>query len=76
MECPGASTIKGTPALKIKACPECGSEIEIFSNEFQTQCKQCGFIAFNDIQSCLSWCKFARDCVGDDVYERFMNKLT
>jgi len=69
--CPGAGNIKGTPDLKIKTCPECGNEIEIFSSDIQTQCDQCGFIAFNDTQSCLTWCKYARECVGDEIYERF-----
>ena len=67
--CPGASGIRGTPTLSEKACPNCGKPIEMFSTDMQVQCV-CGFIAYNDIQSCISWCKYARECVGDELYER------
>ncbi|MEI6602700.1 MAG: hypothetical protein WCL54_04375 [Clostridia bacterium] len=71
--CPGAGNISGTPTLKIKLCPECGREIELFSSESQREC-ECGFIAYNNIQSCIQWCKSARECVGDALYEELMNK--
>jgi len=66
--CPGAANISGTPTLKVKFCPECGAEIELFSSDLQRVCR-CGFIAYNDIQSCIQWCKSARECVGDEMYE-------
>ncbi len=66
--CPGAASLRGTPTLKEKICPECGEIIEIFSTEMQVQC-ECGFVAYNDDQNCVSWCKYARECVGDEMYE-------
>jgi hypothetical protein len=69
--CPGAVEIRGTPTLKEKTCPECNRIIEIFSVDMQVQC-ECGFIAYNNILSCISWCEYARDCVGDELYERLM----
>ncbi|GHS85733.1 hypothetical protein AGMMS49957_02460 [Synergistales bacterium] len=72
--CPGAAGIKGAPTLKIKTCPECGGEIEIFSVDTQVACPACGFIAYNDALSCVSWCKYARECVGDAMYERFVSR--
>lgn len=69
--CPGSFGIKGTPTLKIKICPDCGRELELFSTEIKTVCKKCGFVAYNDAQSCIQWCKYARECVGDELYERF-----
>lgn len=73
--CPGSAYIKGTPTLAEKNCPNCGEKLEIFSNEIQVTCK-CGFIAYNDIQSCIKWCMYARDCVGDEIYEKFTeNKI-
>ena len=68
-KCPGAANIHGTPSLKEKICPECGAVIEIFSVDMQVQC-QCGFIAYNDTQSCINWCAYARECVGDEAYEQ------
>ena len=69
--CPGAARFKGAPELEIKICPECGKEIEIFSVESHAKCA-CGFTAYNDAQSCIKWCKYARQCVGDEVYEEMM----
>ena len=68
--CPGAAVFKGAQELKIKVCPECGEEIEIFSRDTHTQCK-CGFTAYNDSQNCIKWCAYARECVGDEIYEKF-----
>jgi hypothetical protein len=70
--CPG-SVIFRSPALAVKICPQCGKEIELFSTDPYTQCG-CGFIAFNDIQSCLQWCAHARECAGENVYEQFIAK--
>ncbi len=70
--CPGASNIKGAPTLKIKLCPECGNEIELFSCDVKTSCTECGFVAYNDSQSCISWCNYAKDCIGENLYNQFM----
>jgi len=69
--CPGAARMKGTPEIHVKTCPECGKEIEIFSVDTHTQCV-CGFIAYNQTQNCIAWCAYARECVGDEIYEMFM----
>lgn len=72
--CPGAQNIRGTPTLTEKACPVCGEIIEIFSIDVSVQCK-CGFVAYNDVQSCIKWCARARECVGEEVYERLINHM-
>ena len=69
--CPGAARVKGTPEIIEKICPECGREIEMFTSDAYAQC-ECGFIAYNDAQSCIKWCKFAEECVGEEIYEQFM----
>jgi Fe-S-cluster-containing dehydrogenase component len=39
-------------------------------------CKQCGKTITRDmIPSCIEWCPAARECVGDEKYERLMKKL-
>ena len=72
--CPGAANISGTPTLQIKSCPDCGADIELFSSDLQRVCS-CGFIAYNNIQSCIRWCRSARECVGDEMYEKMMGDL-
>lgn len=66
--CPGAGNLKGTPTLKIKKCPECGAEVEIFSSDTVIHCSACGFTIFNDIISCFRWCKSAKECLGEELY--------
>ncbi|KAF5059314.1 hypothetical protein DSECCO2_337390 [anaerobic digester metagenome] len=72
--CPGASRLR-TPTLEVRPCPRCGEEVEIFSNDRVVACSACGFEIYNDIQSCVRWCRYARECVGNEVYERLMSSL-
>lgn len=69
--CPSAAKLRGTPTLTGKICPVCGHEIEIFSIDTHIVC-ECGFIAYNDEQNCIKWCKYASDCVGEEIYDKFM----
>jgi len=55
-----------------KICPNCGQEVEIFSVDTEAVCENCGTVIYNDTLSCVQWCKFARQCVGDATYERMM----
>ncbi|OGO02970.1 MAG: hypothetical protein A2Y91_06195 [Chloroflexi bacterium RBG_13_54_8] len=73
-ECPGAVNIR-MPRLEVKDCPKCGEEIEIVSNEASARCPKCGFVVYNDLLSCVEWCEYARQCVGDKAYERVMEQL-
>jgi protein-tyrosine-phosphatase/ribosomal protein S27AE len=66
--CPGAAQFTRTPTLKIKKCPECGEDAEIFSTELKVNCSKCGFTIYNDLGSCIQWCKYAKECVGEEVY--------
>ena len=68
-ECPGAANLR-TPTLTIKKCPQCGEEVEIFSNDRKVKCSRCGFVVYNDLQSCVSWCRYAKECLGPDTYEK------
>ena len=61
-----------TPTISEKICPNCGNTIEIFSTDTEVACEKCGFVAYNDALSCVQWCKYARKCVGDEMYELMM----
>jgi ribosomal protein S27E len=67
--CPGAANIR-TPTLTIKKCPQCGEDVEVFSNDTTVTCGTCGFVIYNDIQSCVRWCRHARECVGEETYRK------
>ncbi len=68
--CPGTANIR-TPTLRIKLCPNCGGEVEIFSTDTEVSCPGCGFEIYNNLESCIQWCKYARDCVGEDNFQKF-----
>ena len=68
------SGCQGKPQIQIyeKKCPRCGAEIEIFSIDVKADCPNCGFTVYNDTLSCVQWCKYARECVGEKMYEQLM----
>jgi len=70
--CHGADGLK-TPTLDIKKCPECGAEVEMFSTDIERNCEKCGYTVYNDIQSCVQWCKYAIECVGEELYNKLMS---
>ncbi|MDR1821413.1 MAG: hypothetical protein LBQ91_03145 [Oscillospiraceae bacterium] len=67
-KCPGADRLRDA-VISEKTCPECGRQIEMFSI-FPTAVCECGFVAQNDAQSCVLWCAHARECVGNEMYEK------
>lgn len=68
--CPGSLGMK-TPELSLKSCPDCSFEIEIVSDEVSAECPRCRNTIYNSLQSCVQWCHYARDCVGDEIVQRF-----
>ncbi|MDO4634293.1 MAG: hypothetical protein Q4B01_10585 [Eubacteriales bacterium] len=52
-----------------KKCPQCGHEVEIFSVDTEAVCEHCGFVIYNDTLSCVQWCAYAKECVGEAMYE-------
>jgi NADH pyrophosphatase NudC (nudix superfamily) len=72
-KCPGTSTIL-QPTIRLKQCPECGAQVEVVSTDFKTNCDSCGFTIYNNVASCIQWCEYARECVGDEVYERLKSE--
>lgn len=61
-----------TPTIIEKECPNCGNLIELFSIDTQMACEKCGFVAYNDTLSCVQWCQYAKQCVGEEMYAHMM----
>ena len=69
-ECPGSKDIKSPKPEEIK-CRHCGAEVEIWTDETETKCKERGNMNSRLIgPTCLDWCAFAKECVGEDKYRR------
>ena len=58
--------------LTERVCPNCGNIIELFSVDTEVACDKCGFVAYNDTLSCVQWCKYAKQCVGEEMYAAMM----
>lgn len=71
--CPGAKLFR-QPEPEILRCPYCQEELEIWTDEIKTKCSKCKkTITREQAQSCLDWCKYAKECVGEDVYNKYMS---
>jgi hypothetical protein len=72
MNCPGQDRFKHPTPENIK-CVFCGEEVEIWTDEASTVCPKCKKTVTRDGgQSCLDWCKYAKECVGEDIYKKYM----
>ncbi|MCM8762796.1 MAG: phosphohydrolase [Candidatus Omnitrophica bacterium] len=48
-------------------CSKCGYALEIFSDEAKAICPKCGNLVCRErLPSCIDWCKYAKDCVGEE----------
>jgi NADH pyrophosphatase NudC (nudix superfamily) len=57
-------------------CPECGKEVEIFSDELRVKCRSCGAMVYPDrVPSCIEWCKNAKKCLGEEKWKNVMEAL-
>jgi len=62
------------PGLKLRVslhkCPNCGAEVEIFSDEIKVKCLKCGEMVYREkIPSCIDWCASARQCLGEERWK-------
>jgi DNA-directed RNA polymerase subunit RPC12/RpoP len=68
--CPGSKDIK-EPKPEDITCRHCGKDVEIWSDESEVKCKFCGKNNLRIIgPTCLDWCAFAKECVGEEKYKR------
>ena len=69
--CPGSVGFV-QPKPEIYRCPGCGREVEIWSDEAMANCPVCARTVFRPgMQSCLDWCKHAKDCVGAEKLDQY-----
>jgi len=46
--------------------------VEIWSDEATARCPSCGKLVIRtDTQSCIDWCRYARECLGDEGYREY-----
>lgn len=68
-QCPGQD--RRNIKAEIISCCYCGYGVEIFSDETRIKCPQCkGWVNRKILPSCVAWCKSARECVGEKMWEQ------
>jgi hypothetical protein len=73
--CPGSKEIR-TPFPEDIVCAFCTHKNEIWSDEPDMPCRNCGMIITRDMApSCIEWCPAARECVGAEKFDRLLKKL-
>ena len=56
--------------VSLHKCPECGAEVEIFSDELRAKCQKCGTNIYKEkVPSCVDWCQSARQCLGEERWK-------
>ena len=71
--CPGQSD----RYLKVDLipCPNCGYELEIFSDELKVNCPNCGEPVYRErLPSCIDWCPAAAQCLGPERWEQLQRE--
>jgi len=71
-KCPGSKGFR-QPRPEIIKCPSCGEEVEIWTDEIRAICPKCKRVVMRqEGPSCLDWCRYAKECVGEKTYARYM----
>lgn len=75
-KCPGSQGFS-QPHPEMINCPSCGAEAEIWTDEIKANCPKCKKNIVRETKlNCLDWCRYAKECVGGEVYRKFMdNKM-
>ncbi len=73
--CPGSAEIR-SPYPEEIVCVFCGGKVEIWTDEVETTCPNCGNTVSRDMKpSCILWCPAAKECIGSKKYEEIMKHL-
>ncbi|MCX6357715.1 MAG: phosphohydrolase [Candidatus Aureabacteria bacterium] len=69
--CPGMEGLR--EALPREIACACGRTVEIWCDETEARCHGCGRTVMADLlPACVAWCAAARECVGEEVYQRYL----
>ena len=69
--CPGQDMRK--LRVELFKCPNCGADVEIFSDEQSVRCQKCREkIVREQTPTCIEWCASARQCLGEDRWKAVM----
>lgn len=71
--CPGSMSFT-QPKIELVRCPHCGDTAEVWSDEADGKCVKCGHtVCRTTSQSCIDWCKYAKECLGAEEHKRYQD---
>ena len=74
--CPGSMAFS-QPKIEIVRCPHCGDDAEVWTDEAEGKCRKCAHpVIRSNTQSCIDWCKYAKDCLGDEGHKKYQEMKT
>lgn len=74
--CPGSQKFRQPQPDAIK-CPSCAEEVEIWSDEIKVKCPRCKTTLSREAEmTCLDWCHYAKECAGEEIYNRYTRNRT
>lgn len=72
IKCPGSQAFSQPHPENIK-CSHCSADVEIWSDEVRATCPGCKKTVTREQEmGCLEWCKYAKECVGEDRYKKYI----
>jgi hypothetical protein len=70
-KCPGSMSFT-QPKPEVVKCADCGADVEIWSDEATGTCLSCSkTVIRSETQSCVDYCKYAKECLGDDKFKQY-----
>lgn len=73
--CPGSAEIRSPYPEEVR-CFWCDAVNEIWSDETEKDCRNCGKKVSREMKpSCIEWCPAAKECIGAEKYDRLMKSL-
>jgi len=63
-KCPGQSSNRTAIEAVNIACPKCGRQVEMFSDESKRRCSCGNMVTRKVLPKCAAWCSAAAQCFG------------
>ncbi len=74
--CPGSGAF-AQPKIEIVSCPDCGGDVEVWSDEADGMCTACKkAVVRKNTQACMDWCRYAAQCLGEVKYKQYRTLKT
>lgn len=71
--CPGQ--LSRNIEAKLQECPNCGYEVEMFSDELKVLCPNCRQPVYQEtMPSCIDWCPAAKECLGPEKWAQLQQE--